>query len=433
MSSNLYDLLGASPSCSPDELRRAYKKKALATHPDKHPDDPNAAAKFREIHKAWLVLSDERQRAAYDTRRQRSSSSSASTSRAAQNQQPGRAANRGTDRWDNASNCATAASSSDDDEIWEGGWDDLRGFADEMFYSNIPSWDDLWEEEDDAPQQQQRAQATSAYERALLRGAFTGIAAALLALYGLRWIAADVPLFFPSALTLSNRRFGSMVSLQADFRAFTSYLLSEHAASHPISRLLSTVPSLAMAKRVSLFRLHRPYLKLLYNASDGLIISNHLSRSIPSLQRNAILLSSQRRVNAKLFTLYTFVQPADAQDGGPAKWPPPHDPSLLPHAGRELCVRLLKSGTIERRAWFSELSQVLDGPPGMKVDKTQPADWRGARGRLRPFGLVAVRSGECNERAGVGMPAVGLSVAAGFLVAYLLRGARRRAGHEHHA
>ena len=59
-----------------------------------------------------------------------------------------------------------AASSSDDDEIWEGGWDDLRGFADEMFYSNIPSWDDLWEEEDDAPQQQQRAQATSAYERA---------------------------------------------------------------------------------------------------------------------------------------------------------------------------------------------------------------------------------------------------------------------------
>ena len=64
-----YSLLGCSDNASPGELKRAYRKAALASHPDKNPDDPSAAARFREVHRAWLVLSDESQRAAYDARR----------------------------------------------------------------------------------------------------------------------------------------------------------------------------------------------------------------------------------------------------------------------------------------------------------------------------------------------------------------------------
>ena len=61
-----YSILGARPSASPEELRTCYKKAALASHPDKNPGDPTAATRFRAVHAAWLKLSNEPRRAAYD-------------------------------------------------------------------------------------------------------------------------------------------------------------------------------------------------------------------------------------------------------------------------------------------------------------------------------------------------------------------------------
>ncbi|XP_075144973.1 dnaJ homolog subfamily C member 17 [Haematobia irritans] len=63
---NLYDVLGVDPEASENEIRKAYRKKALACHPDKNPDNPKAAELFHELSKALGVLTDTAAKAAYD-------------------------------------------------------------------------------------------------------------------------------------------------------------------------------------------------------------------------------------------------------------------------------------------------------------------------------------------------------------------------------
>lgn len=58
----LYDLLGVSPEVSEQELKKAYRKKALSAHPDKG-GDPEV---FKEITSAYDVLSDSDKRDLYD-------------------------------------------------------------------------------------------------------------------------------------------------------------------------------------------------------------------------------------------------------------------------------------------------------------------------------------------------------------------------------
>lgn len=61
-----YDILGIQPDATPIEIKKAYRKKAMLTHPDKHPDDPEAARKFQEVGEAYQVLQDPQLRDKYD-------------------------------------------------------------------------------------------------------------------------------------------------------------------------------------------------------------------------------------------------------------------------------------------------------------------------------------------------------------------------------
>lgn len=61
-----YEVLGVSKTATAEELKKAYRKKAIQYHPDRNPDNPEAEAKFKEAAEAYEVLSDENKRARYD-------------------------------------------------------------------------------------------------------------------------------------------------------------------------------------------------------------------------------------------------------------------------------------------------------------------------------------------------------------------------------
>ena len=61
-----YEVLGVSKGAGADEIKKAYRKKALKFHPDRNPDDKDAEAKFKEATEAYSVLSDDDNRQKYD-------------------------------------------------------------------------------------------------------------------------------------------------------------------------------------------------------------------------------------------------------------------------------------------------------------------------------------------------------------------------------
>lgn len=61
-----YVVLGVSKTASADEIKKAYRKLAMQFHPDRNPNDKDAAEKFKEASEAYEVLSDEAKRQRYD-------------------------------------------------------------------------------------------------------------------------------------------------------------------------------------------------------------------------------------------------------------------------------------------------------------------------------------------------------------------------------
>ncbi len=63
---NYYEILGVDRKASEADIKAAYRKLVKQYHPDLHPGDANAAAKFKEVNEANEVLSDPQKRQQYD-------------------------------------------------------------------------------------------------------------------------------------------------------------------------------------------------------------------------------------------------------------------------------------------------------------------------------------------------------------------------------
>ena len=61
-----YEVLGISKDATADEIKKAYRQKAIQFHPDRNPGDKDAEEKFKEAAEAYDVLSNEEKRQRYD-------------------------------------------------------------------------------------------------------------------------------------------------------------------------------------------------------------------------------------------------------------------------------------------------------------------------------------------------------------------------------
>ena len=61
-----YKILGVDKTIAQKDVKRAYLKRAKQFHPDLHPDDPKAKAKFQALTEAYDVIGDPEKRAKYD-------------------------------------------------------------------------------------------------------------------------------------------------------------------------------------------------------------------------------------------------------------------------------------------------------------------------------------------------------------------------------
>jgi curved DNA-binding protein len=66
MAKDFYDVLGVSKTASLDEIKRTYRKLAAQLHPDRNPGKADVEARFKEVNRAYQVLSDAKQKALYD-------------------------------------------------------------------------------------------------------------------------------------------------------------------------------------------------------------------------------------------------------------------------------------------------------------------------------------------------------------------------------
>ncbi|XP_037813171.1 dnaJ homolog subfamily C member 5 homolog isoform X2 [Lucilia sericata] len=63
---SLYEILGLPKTATAEDIKKTYRKLALKYHPDKNPDNADAADKFKEVNRAHSILSDQTKRNIYD-------------------------------------------------------------------------------------------------------------------------------------------------------------------------------------------------------------------------------------------------------------------------------------------------------------------------------------------------------------------------------
>ncbi len=66
MAQDLYDVLGVRKTDDHDVIKKAYRKLARQTHPDRNKDNPRAEKRFKEVSSAWDTLGDKEKRELYD-------------------------------------------------------------------------------------------------------------------------------------------------------------------------------------------------------------------------------------------------------------------------------------------------------------------------------------------------------------------------------
>ena len=63
---DFYKILGIKRSAKEKEIKKAFKRMSLKTHPDKNPGDENALKKYQDVSAAYDVLGDAEKRRKYD-------------------------------------------------------------------------------------------------------------------------------------------------------------------------------------------------------------------------------------------------------------------------------------------------------------------------------------------------------------------------------
>jgi molecular chaperone DnaJ len=61
-----YSILSISREATPEEIKKAYRKRAMDLHPDRHGGDKQKEAEFKKLNEAYEVLSDAQKKAHYD-------------------------------------------------------------------------------------------------------------------------------------------------------------------------------------------------------------------------------------------------------------------------------------------------------------------------------------------------------------------------------